>query len=72
MLDIRVGPESTYVSELTRVGDRLFFLADDGVVGHELWRSDGTPAGTMLVRDIEPGSVSSFARRLTALGDTLC
>ena len=28
--------------DLTNVGGTLFFTADDGTHGHELWRSDGT------------------------------
>lgn len=43
----------------TRVGRWLYFVADDGVSGHELWRSDGTTAGTTLVRDIRVGDNSS-------------
>ena len=41
---------------LTAVGDTLYFWADDGVNGDELWKSDGTEAGTVLVKDINPGS----------------
>ncbi len=37
----------------------LFFSADDGVNGNELWVSDGTIAGTRLVKDIYPGALSS-------------
>jgi ELWxxDGT repeat protein len=36
-------------------GNRRVFLADDGVHGTELWTTDGTPAGTALVRDVCPG-----------------
>ena len=30
----------------------LYFLANDGVYGYELWKSDGTTAGAVLVKDI--------------------
>jgi ELWxxDGT repeat protein len=46
----------------------LFFVANDGVHGDELWRSDGTPAGTVMVRDIRPGSVGSAPSNLKTVG----
>jgi ELWxxDGT repeat protein len=44
---------------LTDVNGALFFYADDGVHGRELWKSDGTPEGTQLVKDINPGIADS-------------
>jgi len=46
-------------TSLTRYGDRLIFAANDGILGTELWSSDGTAAGTVLVKDIAPGSTGS-------------
>ena len=37
----------------------LFFAADDGVHGVELWATDGTPEGTRLVKDINPTGPSN-------------
>ena len=38
----------------------LYFQANDGgaAYGPELWRSDGTSAGTYLVKDIQPGTTA--------------
>src|SRR5262245_2552982 len=33
----------------------LLLALDDGVVGRELWRTDGTAAGTSLLVDLSPG-----------------
>ena len=38
---------------------KLFFTADDGINGSELWVSDGTTAGTQLFIDINPGISSN-------------
>jgi ELWxxDGT repeat protein len=44
--------------EFIPVGGRVYFRADDGVHGSELWRSDGSERGTVLVADVNPGSSS--------------
>ena len=42
--------------QLTAVGSTLFFTATGGSKGRELFRSDGTPGGTVRVKDIRPGT----------------
>src|SRR5205085_2313751 len=64
-------PSTSSPSSLTAVGGTLFFAANDGTNGKELWKSDGTPAGTVLVKDINPGSADSYPNGLTAVGGTL-
>jgi ELWxxDGT repeat protein len=41
-------------SDLINVNGELYFAADDGVHGWELWKSDGTAGGTSMVDDLAP------------------
>lgn len=54
--DIRPGPLGSEPRMLTAANGQLFFTADDGIHGRELWRSDGTTAGTVLVQDLLVGA----------------
>ena len=56
---------------MTAAGATVYFRANDGVTGIELWKSDGTEAGTNLVKDIRPGSAGADAANMTNVGGTL-
>jgi len=60
---------STSPTSLVNARGSLFFMANDGAAhGTELWRSDGTEAGTVLVKDITAGSGSTDINLLTPVG----
>ncbi|MET1042402.1 MAG: ELWxxDGT repeat protein, partial [Acidimicrobiales bacterium] len=65
------GDDEEYGPEMAAVDGTLFFSADDGTNGSELWTSDGTEVGTVLVEDIHPGDYSSDPSSLTAHAGTL-
>lgn len=61
--DLRIGPDGLddgMLLVIGPVGSRLLFRADAGTgLGAELYRTNGTDAGTKLVKDIWPGPSSS-------------
>ena len=52
------------------VDDQVYFRADDGHNGIELWVSDGTGAGTYLYEDLNPEG-HSYPQKLVYVNDTL-
>jgi ELWxxDGT repeat protein len=69
VLDINDG-DSSDPQELTALDGVLYFTATDGSgigkTGRELWRSNGTEAGTVRIADLAAGSTDSNPRKLTA------
>ena len=56
--DIFPGPDSSFPTDLTNVNGTLYFAANEGYNGDELWKSDGTAAGTVMVKDIDMGNIA--------------
>ena len=71
LIEILIGARGSDPHELTNVNGTLFFSANDGIHGTELWKSDGTIAGTSMVKDIRSGSGGSSPAFLTNVGGTL-
>ena len=70
------GVYEYYQGILVNYMDILYFTGNDGVHGDELWKSDGTAAGTVLVKDIDPngdegGPYSSFPRNFVSVDGNL-
>lgn len=42
--------------DLYVLGNEVFFTADDGIYGYDIWKSDGTNSGTVLLKDINPSN----------------
>ncbi|MBD2576766.1 ELWxxDGT repeat protein [Oscillatoria sp. FACHB-1406] len=74
--DIRPGTGSSldfinYPPNFTVFNGRLFFTANDGINGRELWSTDGTTAGTQLFKDIFPGINGSSPTGMTVFNGKL-
>ncbi len=66
--DIQPGFGSSFVDHLTVLGTDLFFTADDGFSGVELWKTNGVET---TLFDINPDAGSSSPDQLIALGADL-
>ncbi|MBM0744200.1 tandem-95 repeat protein [Phormidium sp. CLA17] len=69
--NISPGATSSSPTNLAAAGNLLYFAADDGTTGIELWQSDGTSTATRSVTDINPGGSSSSPSGFTAVGNTI-
>jgi ELWxxDGT repeat protein len=71
--DINQGfyPGLATASNFVAANGLTFFVAIDATHGQELWCTDGTIAGTHIVRDIAPGSISPGIDRLTVVNSVV-
>jgi len=65
-----VAPISSF-SQALPLGNLLYFMGNDGVHGIELMKTDGTAAGTTVVKDFTPGNASSSLEQLTRVGSLI-
>lgn len=70
-LDINQLPFNSDPTTAVFINGIAFFTATTHANGTELWRSDGTTAGTYLLKDIYPGTSSSSTANLTVVGNSL-
>ncbi|HEY0371539.1 MAG TPA: ELWxxDGT repeat protein, partial [Thermoanaerobaculia bacterium] len=70
--DINPGGGASVPFFLTTYRGQLYFVANDGTHGFELWKSDGTAAGTMMLKNLnKDGAPSSDPDRFFVADDYL-
>lgn len=57
--DIQVGPKDSDIADVTGMDGSAYLTAVDDA-GRELWKTDGTAAGTSRVKDLWPGLLSGL------------
>lgn len=50
------------------IGNSIILGANNAINGRELWKTDGTAAGTVLIKDLVPGPLSSNPFDFTTVG----
>jgi ELWxxDGT repeat protein len=59
--DINQLPVDANPHNLISLDGELYLVANDGIHGEQLWKSDGTPDGTIMVTDINPGGQAGLS-----------
>lgn len=77
IMDMTTGPAGTTINASSIIGNTLYFAASTSIctpscsMGEELYKTDGTEAGTKVVKDINAGSAGSTPRFFTRVNGTL-
>ncbi len=67
-INVQNGSPGSGPQDMARLGNVVLFTAKD-THGWELWKTDGTLTGTMLLKDIWPGPDSSYPVGLRVVGN---
>ena len=65
---VATPPHSSHPRQLTQLEDRLVFTATTSQSGEEIWITDGSVTGTVQLRDIRPGLLSSEPKIVAQTG----
>ena len=71
MTDLNPGSGSGSADDITVMGTRLYFEANDGTNGYELWAHETNNGSTWQVADIRSGSLSGNPNDITVMGTRL-
>ena len=63
--------DNSELAEFHEAGGYIYFMGEDGTYGEELWRTDGTAAGTERLTDLIPSGESGVVRFLGSTGDRI-
>lgn len=73
--DINVGSLGSFdvstTKQLYNLNGVLYFVANNGISGKEIWKSDGTPTGTLLLKDAYAGCQSNSPSYLILNGTSI-
>src|SRR5262245_45389880 len=69
--DINTFDDDSNPTAMVTVNGVAYFAASEPSGGLELWKSDGTAAGTVRVKDIYPGPIGSTPANLINVNGTL-
>jgi ELWxxDGT repeat protein len=64
-------PNGDYITKFAAIGSTVYFVLETEEEGSEIWMSDGTEMGTVILDDINSGSEGSNPKYLTVLGSDL-
>jgi len=59
------------IGDWLALNDKIYFVGTDAANGVELWVTDGTDAGTQLIKDINPGSTNSDPTNLIVFNNVI-